>query len=157
MTGYKKGESDFTRGWGGYVVTDVGINDKGEEFCKKDITVRPGQALSLQSHDHRRELWTVISGELTVVLDGQRKMLATGENISIPVGGIHCMANLGNSAVVVHEIQEGVCREDDIHRFKDMYGRPAEQSNAPNVVSSLKAYNDILNEIGYTTEQPATQ
>ncbi len=149
MIGYKKGDSDFSRGWGGYVVTDVGINPKGEEFCEKDITVNQGQALSLQSHDHRRELWTVTKGVLTVVLDGQRLTLNAGESVNIAVGGIHCMANLSDDVCVVHEVQEGVCREDDIHRFRDMYGRPAEVSDAPNVVSSLKIYDEILASIGH--------
>jgi mannose-6-phosphate isomerase-like protein (cupin superfamily) len=155
---YKIGDRDFSRGWGGYEVTDVEQDASGNVIrCEKDITVRPGQALSLQSHDHRRELWTVVSGELTVVLDGDRLTLNAGEDVRIPLGGIHCMANLSKVDVVVHEVQEGVCREIDIHRFKDMYGRPAEQSSAPNVVSSLKVYNDILNEIASTVPSPSAK
>ncbi len=153
---YKIGDSDFTRGWGGYEVTDVEQDASGQVIrCEKDITVRPGQALSLQSHDHRRELWTVVSGELTVVLD--RLTLKAGEDVRIPLGGIHCMANLSGGDIVVHEVQQGVCRESDIHRFKDMYGRPAEQSSAANVVSSLKVYNDILNEIATVAPSPAAK
>lgn len=149
MIAYKVGDSDFSRGWGGYVVTAVGINDAQEEFCEKDITVNPGQALSLQSHDRRREHWAVTQGTLTVVLDGKKITLKAGEDIRIPLGGIHCMANLSTETCIVHEVQEGLCREDDIHRFRDMYGRPAEQSDAPNVVSSLKIYDEILKEIGH--------
>lgn len=152
---YKVGDQDFSRGWGGYVVTDVGMRDNGEEFCEKDITVNPGQALSLQSHDHRREHWKVVEGSLTVVLDGERLTLESGEDVRIPVGGVHCMANLSSSTCVVHEVQEGVCREADIHRFKDMYGRPAEQSSAGNVISSLAVYNAILNEIAKCSAKPA--
>lgn len=152
--GYQVGESDYSRGWGGYEVTRVVYEDndpaKNCLVCEKDITVNPAQALSLQSHDQRRELWVVTKGTLTVVLDGQKLTLNAGEEVRIPVGGIHCMANLGTAPCVVHEVQEGVCDEDDIHRFKDMYGRPAEQSNAPNVVSSLKVYDEILRDIGFS-------
>lgn len=154
---YRVGDQDFSRGWGGYIVTAVRINDSGEEFCEKNITVRPGQALSLQSHDLRRELWTVSSGELTVVLDGQRMTLKAGESVRIPLGGIHCMANLGKTDCVVHEVQEGICREEDIHRFKDMYGRPAETSEAANVVSSLRIYCEILNAIGFKPAGPTVR
>lgn len=145
--GYKVGDQDFSRGWGGYVVTDVRKNEAGEDVCEKDITVNPGQALSLQSHDHRREHWTVRQGTLTVVLDGAVLTLEAGRDVRIPLGGIHCMANLSQDICIVHEVQEGICREADIHRFRDMYGRPAEQSDAPNVVSSLKVYDDILRQI----------
>ena len=147
MSAYKVGDSDFSRGWGGYVVTAVGLNATQEEFCEKDITVNPGQALSLQSHDHRREHWVVTQGTLTVVLDGQKLTLNAGQDVRIPLGGIHCMANLSTELCIVHEVQKGLCREDDIHRFRDMYGRPAEQSDAPNVVSSLKIYDEILKHI----------
>ncbi len=147
MIGYKIGDMD-SRGWGSYIVTDAGTRDNGEEFCEKDITVNPGQALSLQSHDHRREHWMVTKGSLTVVLDGARLVLKPGDDVCIPVGGVHCMANLSGAECVVHEVQEGVCREEDIHRFKDMNNRPVEQSDAQNVVSSLVVYNQILDEIG---------
>lgn len=152
--GYQVGESDYSRGWGGYEVTNVVYEDNDPSrnclVCEKDITVNPAQALSLQSHDQRRELWTVKKGTLTVVLDGQKLTLNPGEDVRIPVGGIHCMANLGSEPCVVHEVQEGFCDEDDIHRFKDMYGRPAEKSDAANVVSSLKVYDEILQKIGYS-------
>jgi mannose-6-phosphate isomerase-like protein (cupin superfamily) len=147
MAGYKVGDGE-SRDWGSYVVTAVGLNDADEEFCEKDITVKPAQALSLQSHDHRREHWRVKEGVLTVVLDGQRVDLRAGEDIKIPLGGIHCMANLSGAPCVVHEIQEGLCREEDIHRFKDMYGRAVETSQATNVIASLKIYDAILTEIG---------
>jgi mannose-6-phosphate isomerase len=150
MTGYKVGDKD-SRGWGGYIVTAVGTHGNGEEFCEKDITVNPGQALSLQSHDHRREHWVVTEGTLTVVLDGDRLTLEPGDDVRIPVGGVHCMANLSSAKCVVHEVQEGLCREEDIHRFKDMNNRPVEQSDASNVVSSLTVYDQILGEIGFTS------
>lgn len=153
--GYKVGDQDFSRGWGGYIVTDVRKNESGEDVCEKDITVNPGQALSLQSHDHRREHWIVQKGSLTVVLDGKVLTLEAGQDVRIPLGGIHCMANLSQDVCVVHEVQEGICRESDIHRFRDMYGRPAEQSDAPNVVSSLKVYDDILKQIGAAPAKPA--
>ncbi len=121
MPGYRPGESD-TRPWGLWEVLDTG-HENGEEFCIKKITVTPGGVLSLQSHAKRREEWTVLSGTLEVTRNDDIIVLQAGESIDIPQGAKHRMANRGTEPVVVKEIQRGLCREDDIVRFEDIYGR----------------------------------
>ena len=143
MEAYKVGDND-TRPWGNYVVTAVGTNGSGEEFCEKDITVNPGEILSLQSHAQRREHWKVLGGTLTVILDGNTLTLQKGEAVEIPKGAIHAMANLSKAPVVVHEIQQGLCREADIVRFLDSYGRA--DTSAPkdgNAQSAMVAYTAL--------------
>jgi len=143
---YKVGDSD-QRPWGSYVVTGVGYNSANEEFCTKDITVRAGGILSLQSHDQRREKWTVRSGELTVVLDNKLLTLAAGQSIDIPLGAIHCMANLSSSECVVEEIQEGVCREADIKRYADASKRKADAALTGIAVESAKLYQQLVEKL----------
>lgn len=121
MPGYRIGESD-TRPWGLWEVLDTGY-ENDEEFCIKRITVNPGGVLSLQSHQHRRENWTVVSGTLEVTRNDDIIVLQAGESIDIPQGAKHRMANRHQEPVVVKEIQRGVCREDDIVRYEDIYGR----------------------------------
>ena len=122
LDSYQVGDSD-QRPWGHYVVTAVGATNSGEEYCEKEITVNPGQILSLQSHEHRRELWTVLEGTLTVVVDNKSLTLGKGQSVTIPLTAIHCMANLGDTPCIVHERQIGLCSEDDIIRYVDAYGR----------------------------------
>lgn len=121
LKGYGKGETD-TRPWGKWEVLEAGFED-GEEYCAKRITVIPGGVLSLQSHKGRRETWTVEAGVLEVTLDDAIHVLQKGERIDIPLGAKHRMANRGDVDTVVHEIQRGICREDDIIRYEDIYGR----------------------------------
>ncbi len=154
---YKIGDTD-RRPWGEYRVTDVGETDTGEEYCEKSITVIPGKILSLQSHDHRRESWRVERGTLTVVLDGQCLILEEGKSIEIPLKAIHCMANLTKEPCTVYERQTGLCREDDITRYVDAYGR-ATQSAADNddaaamkIAQSVASYRNILEELERTDE-----
>jgi mannose-6-phosphate isomerase-like protein (cupin superfamily) len=144
---YRVGDMDI-RPWGSYTVTAVGVKETGEESCVKEIQVNPGHVLSLQSHEHRREHWKVISGVLTVVLDGERRSLRAGEDVRVPKGSIHCMANLGRQNVVVQEVQTGICREEDITRYMDAYGRSTATSNEPKVTSSLAVYKELLAELG---------
>ena len=121
MPGYTIGDSD-TRPWGRYEVIDVGV-ENGEEFCTKHITVNPGGVLSLQSHKLRREEWTVLQGELEVTRDAEVLNLKAGDMVTIPQGAVHRMANRSDAPVIVKEIQRGICREDDIERYEDIYGR----------------------------------
>jgi mannose-6-phosphate isomerase-like protein (cupin superfamily) len=121
MPGYRPGETD-TRPWGTWEVLETG-EENGEEYCIKRITVNPGGVLSLQSHAMRREEWTVEDGTLEVTRHEAIILLQAGEKIDIPLGAKHRMANRSDKPVVVHEIQRGVCREDDIVRYEDIYGR----------------------------------
>lgn len=144
---YQVGDHD-ARPWGSYTVTAVGKNDAGEDVCEKDIHVLPQQILSLQSHEQRREHWQVITGMLTVILDGARHDLPAGSAIRIPQGAIHCMANLGTETCIVREVQEGICREEDIKRYIDAYGRGTETVFGDAAEKSIALYKQILAALG---------
>ncbi|NCC22177.1 MAG: cupin domain-containing protein [Alphaproteobacteria bacterium] len=146
MTEYRVGEGD-ERPWGSYLVTGVGACEDGEGFCEKEIRVNPGKILSLQSHRLRRELWVVREGLLTVIVDGKRIELRPGQSVIVPLHAIHCMANLTDELCVVFEKQMGICREEDIERYVDAYGRAASVSCDPRVSGSVRLYNEILAEI----------
>lgn len=145
LSSYYVGELG-TRPWGHFKVIGAGIDETGQEFCEKEITVNPGQILSLQSHNFRGEKWSVIEGELIVILDGRRYDLKEGESIVIPLKSIHAMANGGDKPCVVYEKQMGLCSEDDIIRYVDMYGRAPEGLNSA-AEASVETYNKIMSEI----------
>ena len=135
---YTVGDHD-TRPWGSYRVTAVGA-----DFCEKEIIVKPRQILSLQSHDHRAETWTVVRGPLTALVNDQIHTLPTGRSVKIPLGALHCMANMTNEDVVVHERQEGQCRENDIHRYHDAYGRSDSSDPKPEHQHILILYKSLI-------------
>ena len=107
------------RPWGSYEV----LLDSKE--CKvKRITVEPEQRLSYQYHKKRREQWTVIKGTLTVILDGEEKIIKVGESIHIPLGAKHRAWNKTKDKVQFIEVQTGTYfGEDDIIRLEDDYMR----------------------------------
>ncbi len=125
LKNYYLGEKE-KRPWGFFEVLDLGIMDH-EEFCEKRIEVLPRKALSLQRHQLRREVWNVECGELTVILNGEIHKLCAGESIYIPLRAVHCMINLTDEKVIVHERQTGVCREEDNDRLSDINGRDTEE------------------------------
>ena len=97
---------------------------KGQRFQVKRIFVKPGAALSLQSHNHRSEHWIVVEGTARVTIDSEIKLITEGESIYVPLGSIHRMENPGKFPMVLIEVQIGAyLNEDDIIRYEDLYSR----------------------------------
>jgi mannose-1-phosphate guanylyltransferase/mannose-6-phosphate isomerase len=98
-------------------------------FQVKRIVVRPGAALSLQSHLHRAEHWIVVSGTAQVTVGDDVKLLTENQSTYVPLGAIHRLANPGKVPVVMIEVQTGAyLGEDDIVRYEDVYARTDEKS-----------------------------
>ncbi|MHB8244241.1 MAG: phosphomannose isomerase type II C-terminal cupin domain [Acidimicrobiales bacterium] len=107
------------RPWGYYTVLE-----DAEAHKVKRITVRPGSRLSYQVHARRAEHWFVVSGEGTVILDGETVSVKGGASIDVPVGMPHRIANTGDYDLVFIEVQLGeYFGEDDITRLADDFGR----------------------------------
>ena len=96
----------------------------GDRFQVKRICVKPGAALSLQSHHHRSEHWIVVEGTAKVTLEDDVKLVSEGESIYIPIGASHRMENPGKLPMLLIEVQTGsYLGEDDIVRYEDLYKR----------------------------------
>lgn len=112
------------RPWGNYRNID-----SGDGYQVKRITVTPGGRLSLQSHKHRAEHWTVITGKARVTrgptIDRLDVIhLDADQSVDIPLGWIHRLENPTDEPLIIVEVQSGVyLGEDDIERFDDQYGR----------------------------------
>ena len=112
------------RPWGSY--TEL---EKGERYRIKKITVKPGEALSLQLHYHRSEHWVVVKGTAKVVLEDENGELKEyfvheNESIYVPKTAKHRLINPGKIPLEIIEVQVGeYVEEDDIVRFEDKYQR----------------------------------
>jgi mannose-1-phosphate guanylyltransferase/mannose-6-phosphate isomerase len=102
-----------------------------DRFQVKRIVVKPGAALSLQSHVHRAEHWIVVSGTAQVTVGDEVKLLSENQSVYVPLGAIHRLANPGKVPVVMIEVQTGAyLGEDDIIRYEDIYARGDEKGPA---------------------------
>jgi mannose-1-phosphate guanylyltransferase/mannose-6-phosphate isomerase len=107
------------RPWGSFKVLHEGTG-----FKVKEIIVVPGGRLSLQSHEHRAEHWTVVRGTARVVVDDDTLTLEPNQSVHIPLGAKHRMENPGDVPMHLIEVQCGdYLGEDDIVRYEDVYGR----------------------------------
>ena len=110
----------FQRPWGFYKTTI--LNDY---FQSKIISVKPGQQLSLQSHNHREEHWIVAHGKGVVQIEKSEIKIESGSSLFIPKGAKHRLTNTDSSEnLIITEVQIGdYLGEDDIVRYEDNYGR----------------------------------
>jgi len=106
------------RSWGYYRVLHEVPGTK-----VKELTVMPGQSLSMQRHAYRNEYWHVSEGKCVVnsqMSGGYQlppKELALHNTHQIPVGEWHQLTNPFNEPCRLIEIQFGErCVEEDIER-----------------------------------------
>lgn len=104
------------RRWGEYKVIDSVEFEDGFCALTKQLTLRPGCCISYQRHSCRDEVWTFISGEGVIVLDGVRKPVKRGDVIVIPKGMMHALR--ADTSLTFIEVQHGSnLIEEDIERF----------------------------------------
>jgi mannose-1-phosphate guanylyltransferase / mannose-6-phosphate isomerase len=107
------------RPWGHFETLAI-----SERFQVKRIVVKPGAALSLQSHVHRSEHWIVVSGTAKITVGDNVSLLSENQSVYIPLGVVHRLENPGKVAMVLIEVQTGAyLGEDDIIRYEDIYAR----------------------------------
>jgi mannose-6-phosphate isomerase len=95
----------------------------------KVITVRPSEALSLQYHNGRDELWVALDPGAQVEVGDQSLNLEPEEMVFIPRRTPHRLSAIGEEPVRILEISLGEFDEYDIVRLEDVYGR-VERANS---------------------------
>ena len=109
------------RTWGYYRV----LHEVGSQTKLKELTVLPGQRLSMQRHQNRSEFWFVAEGKATVYSIDDRstdveeiESLQVHEYCWIPTGRWHQLCNETEHPLKLIEIQYGKdCVEEDIERI----------------------------------------
>jgi len=86
--------------WGSYLVVDV-----EENGMTVKVTLNPGHKMNYHSHEHRDEVWTVVSGKGYAVLDGKRREIKPGDVVSMPRGCKHTV--VADTELTIIEVQVG--------------------------------------------------
>lgn len=97
------------------------LNEPG--YRVKRIFLHPGERLSLQKHEHRKEHWVIVRGRGLLTLNDEERLVEEGDTCVIGFEDVHRLKNTGDEPLVFIETQMGRCIEDDIIRFEDDYGR----------------------------------
>ena len=103
--------------WGYYEV----LLDEPNYKVKK-LYLNPNASFSYQYHNYRKEFWVVTEGSGIVITAGNEHN-ARPEDIYVICEKDPHRAKAGDDGMIIIETQTGECREDDIVRLMDEYGR----------------------------------
>jgi len=93
---------------GAYLVDVV-----NREYCKKLIALLPGQAHPPHRHQKKEEVFQVLHGDLTVVLDGKGHGLKVGDTLLVERGVQHSFSSV--SGCIFEEISSTHYRDDSFY------------------------------------------
>lgn len=111
------------RHWGEYRVLDSGVYPDGNKALTKELVIKKGCQLSYQRHQHRSEVWTVVSGFGEVVVDGVVIDVAAKSVVNIQASQMHSVRAFEDLHII--EVQLGdPLTEDDIERFGYFWDQP---------------------------------
>jgi cytidyltransferase-like protein len=102
------------RPWGYYRI----LHNPDPTLKVKELTVNPGQRLSMQRHQNRSEFWFVAEGTATVKWDEHGKTITkVHQSETIQNDEWHQLINNSDTPLKIVEIQYGTdCNESDIER-----------------------------------------
>ncbi len=88
------------KSWGNFQVMDV-----EEKSLTIKITLNPGNRMNYHSHVLRDEVWNIISGEGTAIVDGMEQPVKTGDVVTMQAGCRHTL--IAKTELKVIEVQLG--------------------------------------------------
>ena len=88
------------KSWGSFRVLNV-----EDESMTILVTLNPGHSMNYHAHKHRDEIWVVIEGSGTTVVDGMRQDVSVGDVITMQAGCRHTI--LAKEKLKMVEVQLG--------------------------------------------------
>ncbi len=102
--------STVFRPWGSYTLLT-----KGDFYWVKKVVIKPGHSINTHAHYHRSEHWIVVRGTAKVTIDGDERILRSGESAYVPAGIMHKVNNPGRVPLEIVEVAIGeYLSEDDL-------------------------------------------
>lgn len=95
------------KSWGTYTVIDT-----QEDAMTVKISLNMGHRMSYQSHEHRDEVWTIISGDGYIIVNGMKKPVGPGDVVTIDAGSRHTIVASTKMSVIEVQIGQKISHSD---------------------------------------------
>ncbi|MCD8157432.1 MAG: cupin domain-containing protein [Clostridiales bacterium] len=95
------------KSWGSFRVIDV-----DESSLTIKVTLNPGHSMNYHSHQRRDEIWNVISGEGTVIVDGMEQPVKTGDVVTMRAGCRHTISAMTELKLIEVQLGEEISVHD---------------------------------------------
>nr|WP_041914697.1 sugar phosphate nucleotidyltransferase [Selenomonas ruminantium] len=97
------------KSWGSFQIIDV-----EDESLTIKVTLNAGHGMNYHSHEHRREIWNIVSGEGTVLLDGKERTVKAGDIVELPIGSKHKITAGNRMTIMEVQLGEAISKADKI-------------------------------------------
>ncbi len=101
------------KSWGNFEILD-----EEEESLTIKVTLNPGHAMNYHSHEHRDEVWTVLSGTGRALVDGVEQKIHAGDVVRMPAGSRHRVA--ADTELTLIEVQTGQINVHDKRKYDNV-------------------------------------
>ena len=88
------------KSWGRYQVIDV-----EDDSMTVKVTLNEGHRMNYHSHEHRDEIWNIISGKGSVIIDGMEQKVKPGDVVTMAAGCRHTV--IAETDLEMIEVQIG--------------------------------------------------
>lgn len=88
------------KSWGEYKVIDI-----GNESMTVRIKLNAGQMMNYHSHEHRDEIWNIVSGKGKIIVDGMQQTVKPGDVVTMQAGCRHTI--IAETELHIIEVQLG--------------------------------------------------
>lgn len=100
------------KSWGVFHVLDVGADS-----LTIKVTMKANDHMNYHSHEHRDEVWTIVSGQGKTIVDGMEQLVNPGDVITIQAGCKHTIFSITDLALM--EVQMGSdISSSDKHKYE---------------------------------------
>lgn len=96
--------------WGSIQILECAV-DEGQQVLVRRVTVKAGHNLCCELHLSHKEVWTMVSGEGELLLDGELRIIKPGDVIEIGARKWHSLR--ANRELVLLEVQSGASLGDE--------------------------------------------
>lgn len=95
------------KSWGSFQVIDV-----EDASMTIKVVLNPGHGMNYHSHMHRNEVWVVLSGEGTTIVDGMEQHVSTGDVITMQAGCRHTVNAITELKLIEVQLGKDISVQD---------------------------------------------
>lgn len=107
------------RRWGYYQVLDYSKNKNGQQVLTKRICINEGNNFSYQYHNLREEMWTIVSGEGDLIINGEFRRVKQGDLVRIPCKTLHTIKAITDMDIIEVQLGSELIEEDVVRVYME--------------------------------------
>ncbi len=97
------------KSWGSYKVMDV-----NDDSMVIKVMLMPGHRMHYHSHEHRNEIWNIVSGSGRAIVNDEERCVRAGDVVSMPAGSKHTIVADTELTIIEVQLGQSISAEDKV-------------------------------------------